>query len=77
MKDHKIFKTCLHARRNADNMNEVCTWYDNSWLQKQWDIVYEWFISVQSYLKVLFTITAWGTTDPSDEKAEAILHNFK
>ena len=24
MKDHKIFKTCLHARRNADNMNEVC-----------------------------------------------------
>ena len=33
--------------------------------------------SIQSYLKVLFTIVAWGTTDPSDEKAEAILHNFK
>ena len=67
MKDHKIFKTCLHARRNADNMNEVC-WKSRATKNRH---------ILQPYLKVLFTITAWGTTDPSDEKAEAILHNFK
>ena len=62
MSEHKLFKKCLEAQEMAASMKPSTEIVGN---------VEE--IAKNQYLKVLTTIVAWGTEDPSDRKTKEVL----
>ena len=63
MSEHKLFKKCLEAQKMANSMN-VTGLSPPHCIED---------IARNGYLKVLTTIVAWGTEDPSDKKTKEVL----
>ena len=63
MSEHRLFKKCLEAQKMSESIKTDITTPPNG-LED---------ISSSDYLKVLTTIVAWGTEDPSDKKTKEVL----